>query len=97
MVKSSGPVTRRGEHLKTIRAALLNWRFRTYKARYSPSAFTSAVILPDPTLTALASNARIKSVDNMQQMLKPPWVFASRHGKEVLDLLEKLDQVDKDE
>lgn len=96
MIKSSGPATRRGEHLKTVRAALLNWRYKTYKSHYSPSPFTSVVILPDPTLTALASNARIKSVADMQQVLKPPWVFASKHGPEILELLEKLDKADKE-
>ncbi|KIL55563.1 hypothetical protein M378DRAFT_134069 [Amanita muscaria Koide BX008] len=96
MSTSSGPATRRAEHLKKVRAALLNWRFVTYERHYSPSPFTSVVILPDSTLTALASNARIKTLADMQQMLKPPWVFASLHGQEVLDLLEKMDIAEKE-
>lgn len=96
MGKSAGPATRRGEHLKTVRTALLNWRIKTYQTYYSPSPFTSVVILPDPTLTALASNARIRTIDDIQQTLKPPWIFASKHGQEVLELLEKLDKVEKE-
>jgi bloom syndrome protein len=93
MGKSAGPATRRGEHLKTVCAALLNWQIKTYNTYYSPSPFTSVVILPNPTLTALASNARIKTIDDMQQALKPPWPFTSKHGHEVLELLQKWDKV----
>ncbi|KAM6493656.1 hypothetical protein JOM56_010017 [Amanita muscaria] len=96
MSTSSGPATRHGEHLKNVRAALLNWHFVMYEKHYSPSPFTSMVILPDSTLTALASNARIKTLADMQQMLKPPWVFASLHGQDLLDLLEEMDRAEKE-
>jgi hypothetical protein len=33
----------------------------------------------------------------MQQVLKPSWVFTSKHGPEVLQLLEKLDKAEKEE
>jgi len=51
---------------------------------------------PDPTLMALASNAQIKMLDNMQQMLKPLWAFTYLHGQEVLDLLERMEKVEKE-
>jgi hypothetical protein len=97
MEKSSGHQIRRGEHLKTVRAALVDWRFKTHQRRYTPSPYTAVVILPDATLTTLASNARIKTIDDMNEILNPSWVFASRHGQEVLDLLAKLDESEKDD
>lgn len=97
MEKSSGRQIRRGEHLKTVRAALVDWRFKTHQRRYTPSPYTAVVILPDATLTTLASNARIKTIDDMNEILNPSWVFASRHGQEVLDLLAKLDESEKDD
>ena len=88
-----GPSTRRGEHLQKARAALLQWRRSTYFKDYSPSPVTSAVILPDATITTLASNRNIKTADDLQKLPKP-WIFAIKHGAEVLELLENLDQVE---
>jgi superfamily II DNA/RNA helicase len=78
MAKSSGRRTRRGEHLKTVRAALVDWRFKTHEKYYTPSSYTAVVILPDPILTSLASNSCIKTIEDMNEMLKPPWILTSR-------------------
>jgi hypothetical protein len=32
----------------------------------------------------------------MQQVSKPPWIFASEHGHEVLELVERLKKVEKE-
>jgi hypothetical protein len=93
MATASGPSTRRGEHLQNARAALLQWRRSTYFKYYSPSPVTSAAILPDATLTTLASNRNIKTADDLQNLPKP-WIFAEKHGVEVLELLEKLDKAE---
>lgn len=57
----------------------------------------AVVILPDMTLTTLTSNAHIKTMDNMNEILNLPWVFVSQHGQEVLELSAKLDQSEKDD
>lgn len=93
MTTSSGSSTRRGEHLQNARAVLLRWRRSTYFKNYSPSPVTSAVILPDATLTTLASNRNIKTADDLHNLPKP-WIFAEKHGTEVLELLENLDRVE---
>lgn len=93
----SGPATRRGEHLKNVRSALENWRFKIKMCQYSPGPFLSMAILPDKTLTTLASNARIKTIDDMKEVLNPPWIFVERHGQEVLDMLKRLDEADKED
>ena len=51
------------------------------------------MILPDATLTTLASNRNIKTADDLQNLPKP-WIFAKKHGSEVLELLANLDQVE---
>ncbi|KAF8223331.1 hypothetical protein L208DRAFT_1317345 [Tricholoma matsutake] len=33
----------------------------------------------------------------MNKILNPPWVFASQHGQEVLELLAKLDKSEQDD
>jgi hypothetical protein len=38
----------------------------------------------------------VTCIDDMQQALKPPWPFASKHGHEVLELLQKWDKVEKE-
>jgi hypothetical protein len=90
-----GPATRRGEHLQNVRHALERWRFKTKRDRYSPSSVTAVTILPDPTLTTLASNARIRTVEDMQNCINPPWVMAQRHGNEILEILKRLDDTEK--
>ena len=90
----NGPATRRGEHLKTVRQALVHWRHKMHYSR-GPSSFTAAGFLPDKTLTTLASNARIKTLDDMMNTLQPPWIYASQYGQEVLDLVAELDKADK--
>jgi bloom syndrome protein len=55
--------------------------------RYCQTSFSPGVIFPDPTLTTLASNARIKTVENIISVIKnPPWSMAQRHEQKVLDL-----------
>jgi hypothetical protein len=90
-----GPATRRGEHLQNVRYALERWRFKIKRDRYSPSSVTAIAILPDPTLTTLASNARIRTVEDMNGCINPPWIMAQRHGNEVLEIIKKLDDAEK--
>jgi len=71
-----GPATGRGEHLKDARGALERWRFKTQRDRYSPSSVTAVTLLPDPTLTTLASNARIRIVEDIEALINPPWIMA---------------------
>lgn len=82
--------TRRGDHLKSVRTSLLQWRITAIK-RYRPQPFTAVVLLPDNILTKLASNARLFTLEDLQQEIKPPWVWASIHGEEVLQLLKRHD------
>jgi hypothetical protein len=92
--RPTGPATRRGDHLKTVRQALERWRYKMHYSR-GPSSFTAAGFLPDKALTTLASNARIKTVEDMHEMIQPPWIYAPRHGQEALDLLSELDRAEK--
>lgn len=91
----AGPATRRGQHLKNVRTALETWRFKLRSRNYAHSPFTPAILLPNPTLTTLASNAHIKMLNDMTTHLNPPWFLATRHGQEVIDLLAKLDADEK--
>jgi gamma-glutamyl:cysteine ligase YbdK (ATP-grasp superfamily) len=51
--------------------------------------------MPNPTLMSLASNTRIRTVDDMEAMLNPLWIMARRHGDEVLEMLCKIDEQEK--
>ena len=92
----TGPATRCGQHLKNIQTALETWRVKLQNRKYPSSPFTPATLLPNSTLTTLASNARIKTPNDMVALLNPPWFLAARHGQEVIDLLAKLDADDKE-
>lgn len=85
---------RRAEHLAAVKRALQSWRFKTYCDLYSLSSFTAEAILPDDNLTTLASDAQIKTLDDVATMLKPPWILAKKHGEEILDLLKQQDEAE---
>ncbi|KAJ7621615.1 P-loop containing nucleoside triphosphate hydrolase protein [Mycena polygramma] len=97
--RGDGPAARRGEHLQNVRAALNRFRVKMVLSdRYSQTSFSPEVILPDPTLKTLASNARIKTVEDIVSVItNPPWMMAQRHGQEVLDLIARLDRAERDE
>ena len=91
----SGLSIRRDDHLKDVRTALEQWRFEKHRDHYTPSSYTSTVLLPDPIIKKITSNARITTIDDLKT-LKPSWIFAEWHGQEVLDILERLDQDDRE-
>ena len=89
----SGPSIRHDDHLKDLRTVPEQWRFKKHRDCYTPSSYTSTVLLPDPIIKKITSNTHIKTIDDLKT-LKSSWIFAERHGQEVLDLLEKLNQDD---
>ncbi|KAF8335511.1 hypothetical protein F5887DRAFT_823264, partial [Amanita rubescens] len=96
MTSTSCGQNRRGAHLQNVHSALENWRYQLLLNRYSPSPVTCTVLLPDPVLMTLASHVNLKTVDDLST-LTPPWIYASRHGQEVLDLLQHLDSDERQE
>ena len=90
----TGPATQRGQHLKMNGSQNMVCEARNQK--YPSSPFMPATLLPNSMLTTLASNARIKTPNDMVVLLNPSWFLAARHGQEVIDLLAKLDVDDKE-
>jgi len=91
----SGTSTRQGDHLKTARAALDRWRLNIVLSKYSHTSFTAVAILPNQTLTSLASNAQLKTVEDIDVMVKPRWIWAQTQGEEVLAILKRLDDAER--
>ncbi|KII93854.1 hypothetical protein PLICRDRAFT_77008, partial [Plicaturopsis crispa FD-325 SS-3] len=85
---------RRGQHLQDVRVALETWRYRKKRDEYTPSSFGASALLPDLILTALASNTSLKTVDDLSS-LKIPWMFAKKHGDEVLEIVRRVDTARK--
>jgi hypothetical protein len=83
---------RRAEHLAAAKKALQAWRLETFCRLYSLSSITAVAILPDDNLTTLASDAQIKSLEDMSMLLKPRWILVKKHGQEILDLLKRVDE-----
>jgi len=89
--------TRRvGEHLYHVRQALFQWRANTRQRDYPHSCFTGIALLPDGPLTTIASNRCLKVLDDLRTALATSWAFVDVYGEEVLALVKKLDQEDKD-
>ena len=87
---------RAGEHLHRVRQALFQWRADTRKRDYPYSCFTGIALLPDGPLTTIASYRRLKVLDDFQSVLGTSWAFIDAYGEEVLTLVKKMDDEDKD-
>ena len=88
-------VSRRAQqHLQNVRAALVSWRLKTATRDFPFSSFTSAVILPDPILTSIASNRRLATSHDLETLLSVKWAFLERYGDEVLSLVRAMDDED---
>lgn len=93
--RSDGPQTRRGDHLKRARDALERWRLETRRTMYRKASWTATGLLPDSILTTIASNARFKTMGDLREGLRQPWIFLEAHGEEILALLRELDEVER--
>jgi hypothetical protein len=89
--------SRRGELFNDAQTALLIWRFQTKQAQYSPSSITATALLPDSILDALARHGGrdILTVEDMQSTTR--WIFAARHGAEVIEVVRRVDQAGEEE
>ena len=84
------------QHLQDVRAALVSWRLKTATRDFPFSSFTSAVILPDPILTSIASNCRLTSIHDLATLLPVKWMFLERYGDEILTLVRRMDDKDRE-
>jgi hypothetical protein len=87
--------SRRKELFKEAQNAIRTWRFRTKQTRYSPSPITAAALLPDPIIDILARRGArdIVTIEDIQS--KTRWIFAERHGEEVLQVMRRVDLADR--
>lgn len=95
MTYGEGPKTRRKEHLKNARSALDSWRINTYLKDYGSTSLTPEVLLPDKMLTSLASK-RAKTVEEIA-VLVSTWAFVEEHAADVLRILTRVDDLEREE
>ncbi|KAI0350269.1 P-loop containing nucleoside triphosphate hydrolase protein [Trametes cingulata] len=87
------PLVRTGALRKRAIEALQMWRAQTFLTRYAKSPFSRQGLLSDDTINILAYDARIKTIADIEQRVtSPAWIFAPRHGQEVLDILRTVDE-----
>ncbi|KAF8545862.1 P-loop containing nucleoside triphosphate hydrolase protein, partial [Imleria badia] len=79
------------QHLHEVREALLSWRRCTALRDFPHACFTSAVLLPDPILSAFASKRSLTTIDDLSTSLPCHWAFAERYSADVLAIVKKLD------
>ncbi|TFK90448.1 P-loop containing nucleoside triphosphate hydrolase protein [Polyporus arcularius HHB13444] len=77
---------------KAAIAALEAWRLRIIRADYSATSFTEEGLLSDDMIKSLVHDATLTTVQDIERKLKdPPWIFASIHGQDVLEVLRGVD------
>ncbi|KAJ3757147.1 P-loop containing nucleoside triphosphate hydrolase protein [Lentinula raphanica] len=63
----------------------------TFDALYSRKPWGPQVLLPPHVLTAIATKARLRTIDDLITIAKWEELFARKHGEEVLAILSSLD------
>ncbi|KAI0044185.1 P-loop containing nucleoside triphosphate hydrolase protein [Auriscalpium vulgare] len=81
------PVVREGQFASH---ALEKWRVDAWYAHFSECSFGVQGVMPDVVLTAFASNARWRALEDIENPAAG-WVWLEDHGAEVLALLKTLD------
>ncbi|EGO28170.1 hypothetical protein SERLADRAFT_434024 [Serpula lacrymans var. lacrymans S7.9] len=69
------PVQRTLQHLSHANAALQHWCAQVWRRDFLYCSFTGDVLIPDPTLTSLASNHLWKTLEEIHEGLLAPWAL----------------------
>jgi hypothetical protein len=83
---------RRDDHLKGARTRLECWRLDTWMALYKKRPWGYQVLLPDKVLTALATKARFRLIEDFIGCGWSP-THARKHGPAVLAMLQDYDEL----
>ncbi|KAF8141803.1 P-loop containing nucleoside triphosphate hydrolase protein [Boletus edulis] len=68
------------QHLQDVRHALLSWRRRMAICDFPHACFTSAVLLPDPILSTLASKRSLTTLNKIHTLLPISWAFVDQYA-----------------
>jgi hypothetical protein len=88
--KPRHPGPRHAERLEACRNTLTNWRSSTWNRVFKHCIWGPSALLPDAVLTKLATQARLKTLADIQERI-PEWGWADEYGEEILKLLEPID------
>ena len=90
------PGARRTDRLLSCRTAIMEWRSRTWSENYSDCAWGPTVLLPDAIVTKLATRSHILTVEDIKREV-PDWDFVNEYGTIILDLIQKTDDLWKED
>ncbi|KIK03032.1 hypothetical protein K443DRAFT_5751 [Laccaria amethystina LaAM-08-1] len=90
MTEGATIANRREAHREGARELLINWRNKTWAELYRKRPWGVQALLPDVVLTALASKARLKTLEDLTGAGWSP-IHARRHGDKVVEMLSGYD------
>jgi hypothetical protein len=70
---------------------LTNWQHKTWQKDFKDCIWGPNVLLPDPTLTKIATHACIQTLGDIKEEI-PKWIWANEYGDIVLKLLEPINR-----
>ena len=94
--KRQGLGSRHTDRLQSCRTAIIEWRSRTWSENYSDCAWGPTVLLPDAIVTKLATRSHILTVEDIKREV-PDWDFVIEYGTIILDLIQKTDDLWKED
>ena len=83
---------RRTKRLQRCRNAINQWRRATWLENYINCAWGPNILVPDAIVTKLAARSHILTVEDIKKEI-PEWELVDDHGPAVLDVIQKTDEV----
>ena len=87
---------RRTERLQMVRDAIIDWRSNTWLQHYCDCAWGPNTLIPDSIVAKLAVRPNILTIDDLKNEV-PNWEFVDDYGAAILELIQKTDNVWKEE
>lgn len=83
------PAKRKDEEAAEVTKLLDTWRRRVWQTHYSHQPFGPAGLLPDKLISTLAVSTSHSTVSDLRAL---GWIFADKHGPEMLASIESVDK-----
>jgi hypothetical protein len=87
---SSQAKRRPADRLNAVKSSLYALRNKFWKEKYSDTVFPPAALLSDTMISTLASEAKVKTMDDLRLLL-PRWIFADELGPLALETIKETD------
>lgn len=87
-----GPKVRTRDWLKKTRTKAREWSIDLMSRKFPTTVLTADIVLPENVLKRITRNTRIRSPQDIVELVKPRWFLAEEYGDELLACIREVDE-----